>query len=105
MIRRARLYVLPIYLNIVFYPSTILADDDWGLLSARLSPRMTEQQVMAAVGYRPNKVELQTCGGDTPSGPWSCKIFTFGSLYNYLRVTFFEDDSNIWRVNNWTVYP
>jgi hypothetical protein len=103
--RRAWLYVLPVYLNIAFYSGPTNADDDWGLLSARLSPRMTEQQVMGAVGYRPNKVELQTCGGDTSNGAWSCKIFTFGSLYNHLRVTFFEDDSHVWHVNDWSVYP
>jgi hypothetical protein len=35
---------------------------DWGRKSALLEQEMTEQQVMQAVGYRPNKVELTTCG-------------------------------------------
>ena len=103
---RAWLYVLPICLNIILFPNTVHADDDWGLLSAQLSPRMTERQVMAAIGYRPNKVELQTCGSDTPNGPWQCKIFTFGNLHSHLTVRFFEDDSDhLWHVKSWEVYP
>ncbi len=102
MVRQASRYILVVCLSTVLCPGTVHADDDWGLLSARLSPRMTEQQVMVAIGYGPNKVELRTCGGDTPDGPWQCKIFTFGSLYNHLSVTFFEDDFyHLWRVNGW----
>jgi hypothetical protein len=107
-ISRAWFYVLVISLSILILlcPFTVRADDDWGQLSARLSPRMTEGQVMGVIGYRPNKVELQTCGGGSPGGPWQCKIFTFGSVYNHLTVWFFEDNSaDTWRVNNWSVFP
>jgi hypothetical protein len=86
MVRRTWLYVPLMCLNVVVCASTVHADDDWGLLSARLSPRMTERQVMEAIGYRPNKVELQTCGSDTPTGPWQCKLFTFGNLYSHSKV-------------------
>jgi len=81
------------------------SDYDWGAMSGRLSPNATEQQVMSVVGYRPNKVELQTCGADAPNGAWQCKIFTFGNVYSNLRVYFYEDGSDVWRVNSWQVYP
>ena len=103
---RTWLYVLSICLNIVLCTDTVYADDDWGLLSARLSPRMTERQVMQAIGYRPNKVELETCGSQSPSGPWQCKLFTFGGAYSHLTVRFFEDESDhLWHVNSWSVFP
>lgn len=106
MIPRTWIYVLPICLMVILCPFTVHADDDWGLLSARLSPRMTEGQVMQAVGYRPNKVELKTCGSDSANGAWQCKIFTFGGLYSNLTVWFFEDNSaHLWLVNSWSVYP
>jgi len=102
---RARLYILAICLSITFFPSAVSAEDDWGLLSARLAPLMTERQVMTAIGYRPNKVELQTCGRDAAGGSWQCKKFMFGSL-NYNLSVFFENHSDhTWRVNSWFVYP
>jgi hypothetical protein len=103
---RTRVYVLWVCLIIMICPGIGRADDDWGMLSGRLSPRMTENQVMQAVGYRPNKVELKTCGNESPNGPWQCKVFTFGGLYSNLTVLFFDDVSTgLWRVNSWSVYP
>ena len=103
--RRPWLYPLLILLNMV-WATRAFADDEWGVLSGRLSPRMTEQQVMNAIGYRPNKVELKTCGTDSPGGAWQCKIYTFGGLYYHLTVYFQQDDTDqFWRVNSWTVYP
>jgi hypothetical protein len=81
------------------------ADEDWGQLSSKLAPRMTEQQLMQAVGYRPNKVEVQTCGGNTKDGAWMCKIYTFGYPASHLTVRFYEDGVNKWYVNSWDVYP
>jgi uncharacterized protein YecT (DUF1311 family) len=80
------------------------ADADLGCKSIRLRQSMTEQEVMAAIGYRPNKVEMQTCGSHTDH-PWSCKIFTFGSLYENITVYFSEGTSDNWMVNSWSVYP
>jgi hypothetical protein len=65
---------------------------------------MTEEQVMNAMGYRPNKVEMKTCGSDTPH-PWSCKKYTFGGSYNSIMVLFQQDDEGNWVVNGWSVYP
>jgi hypothetical protein len=41
---------------------------DWGQRSALLDVGMTEQQVMQTVGYRPDKVEMRTCGQDSRGG-------------------------------------
>lgn len=80
------------------------ADMDWGCKSMRLRESMTEQEVMTAIGYRPNKVEMHTCGSSTDH-PWSCKKFTFGSLYENITVLFEEDPTGNWIVNSWSVFP
>jgi hypothetical protein len=80
------------------------ADADLGCKSMRLREFMTEQEVMGAIGYRPNKVELDTCGSSTDH-PWSCKKFTFGSLYEHITVYFAEDQIGNWTVNSWSVFP
>ncbi len=77
---------------------------DWGQMSALLNPGMTEQQVIQTIGYRPNKVELETCGQQTSRGAWTCKIHTYGDLYHNLSVTFAEV-GDVWVVNSWHVYP
>ena len=86
------------------------ADVDWGYLSANLRENMTEQEVMNAIGYRPNKVEQNVCGAQTPHS-WDCKIYTFGYCMfpitaGCLTVYFYRDDEEgIWRVNSWNVEP
>jgi hypothetical protein len=75
----------------------------WGQMSAYLRPAMTEEKVSQTLGYRPNKVELQTCGYETAS-PWTCKIYTYGDLYNNLTVTF-RQEGQFWVVNGWHVTP
>lgn len=77
-----------------------------GAKSGRLALDMTEQQVMSAVGYRPNKVEMKTCGERAPHGPWTCKIYTFGGpLDSDLIVYFAVAKDGVWVVNGWDVYP
>ena len=58
--------LLAIGLTYCVVSNAAYSDYDWGAMSGRLSPNATEQQVMSVVGYRPNKVELQTCGADAP---------------------------------------
>jgi hypothetical protein len=68
---------------------------------------MTEQSAINAVGYQPSKAEQQTCGTEAKSGPWTCRILTFGNSYNNLTV--FERDEgdstigHLWVVNHWLV--
>jgi hypothetical protein len=80
------------------------ADADWGCFSARLGEDMTEREVTNTIGYRPNKVEMETCGSQTPR-PWACKVYTFGGFYSRLTVFFHRDDDGTWIVNNWSVSP
>jgi hypothetical protein len=61
---------------------------NWGAKSALIDLGMTEQQVTKTVGSAPNKVETETCGQHTKRGAWTCKIHTYGSASNKLRVWF-----------------
>jgi hypothetical protein len=81
------------------------ADTDWGCKSSRLREDETEQEVIATIGYRPNKVELKTCGSQSRKGPWDCKVYVFGSLDYNLEVLFHQDYEGGWRVNGWFVFP
>lgn len=89
----------------VFPNTTAMAQGvDWGLKSALLEEEMTEAQVMRAVGYRPNKVSLETCGSQSQHGSWSCKILMFGGLNQNLKVLFRKAETT-WIVNSWFVEP
>ena len=66
---------------------------DWGSKSTLLEIRMSIAAVTSVIGYSPNKVEMKTCGSETKTGSWPCKIFTFGSSQNYLVVRFYEDNA------------
>jgi hypothetical protein len=61
---------------------------NWAAKNALLDLGMTEQQVTKTVGSAPNKVEMDTCGQLTKQGAWTCKIHTYGSGFNKLRVWF-----------------
>jgi len=78
---------------------------NWGAKSALLDLGMTEQQVMKAVGYAPNKTEMETCGQQTKTGAWKCKIHTYGLQLNYLKVYFSQTGDGMWRATSWNVYP
>jgi hypothetical protein len=75
---------------------------NWGAKSALLDLGMTEQQVMKTVGTAPNKVDMETCGQHTKRGAWRCKIHTYGSGSNKLRVWFQQSPNDrMWRVVSW----
>jgi len=76
---------------------------DWGPSSHRLSEGMTEQQAIGAIGFSPNKDEQTTCGTQAASGPWTCRILTFGDSYNNLTVFERDDGDQSWVVNHWVV--
>ena len=79
---------------------------DAGLASRKLELGMTEEQLVAAIGRPPNKVDMRTCGQNTPN-PWQCKILTFfgGAMGNNLVVYLEGGLSNLnFRVNSWNVY-
>jgi hypothetical protein len=75
-----------------------------GAASARLDPAMTEQEVVQTVGYRPDKVEMTTCGSATRQ-PWTCRIDTFeSSFFGERLIVFFRQVGGAWVVNNWRVF-
>jgi hypothetical protein len=72
---------------------------NWGAKSALLNLGMTEQQVMKTVGQEPNKVDMETCGQHTKRGAWRCKVHTYGSGSNKLRVWFQQSHNDrMWHV-------
>jgi hypothetical protein len=82
---------------------SLASAEDWGPYSLRLSEGMTEQQAINTVGYLPNRAEQDTCGGNTTSGEWSCRILTFGDRRNNLTI-WERREGEVWLVNNWNVH-
>lgn len=69
--------------------------------SKKLSPGLTEQEVIQRVGAEPNRTELRTCGANSSSGSWQCKIYVYGYGADLLYIYFSSTADGIWRVNNW----
>ena len=105
MMRRSPFWIAAaVLVALVFYESSpAKADVDWGEMSARIQENMTEQQVIQTIGYRPNKVEMKTCG-QTIGKPWDCKVYTFG-IPTYWLMILFHKDGQMWFVDSWSVYP
>ena len=78
--------------------------EDWGSFSLLLSEGMTENQVIQAIGYSPNKAELRTCGAETASGEWTCRIITFRDRGGRLEIFQRRSANDAWVVNSWRVY-
>jgi hypothetical protein len=78
---------------------------DLGYLSLRLNEDMTEYEVLRALGYRPDSIELSTCGQLSDRGSWQCRIWKYWSDYplSLLSVEFYKDRTGAWRVNSWNV--
>jgi hypothetical protein len=75
---------------------------NWGAKSALLDLGMTEHQVTKTVGHAPSKVEMETCGQHTKRGAWRCKVHTYGSGSNKLRVWFQQSPNDrMWRAVSW----
>lgn len=76
------------------------------LATFRLNNGITETEAARILGFLPDQVELQTCGGNTGE-PWTCKVWTYKLVedrypYNstWLNILFYEEYSN-WGVNSW----
>jgi hypothetical protein len=101
---KAAIALAAVICSLVLAAPSLAQNVNWGAKSALLELEMSEQQVMNAVGYRPNKVEMQTCGQQTKDGPWTCKKHTYGVTGNSLTVYFSRADGT-WRAANWSVFP
>jgi hypothetical protein len=102
MIRRVLVLLASVVL--CFIDASFASAMDWGPSSLRLSEGMTEQQAIAALGYQPSRAEVTTCGRDTTSGEWDCRVLTFGNRRNNLVVYERREDES-WIVNSWRVFP
>ena len=74
---------------------------DAGIASSRLQTSMTEEQVINATGWRPDSVQMMTCGGNSP---WQCKVLEFGTqANNKLSVYMIPISPTDSIVNSWRV--
>jgi hypothetical protein len=93
------LFILIVAVELVVATSSSARTIKWGAKSALLNLGMTEQQVTKTVGHEPNKVDMETCGQHTKRGAWTCKIHTYGSGSNKLRVWFQQSPNDrMWHV-------
>ena len=66
---------------------------------------ITESEITRRSGWKPNKVEMSTCGSSTPS-PWTCKVLTFGVNYDNLLIVYMLPDAPGGEaiINTWQVF-
>jgi hypothetical protein len=103
MTRRTIAFFACIVLCWISAPS-LAAATDWGPFSLRLSEGMTEQQAINAVGYQPNRAEVEICGANSKKGPWDCRVLTYGDRHNNLTILE-QRSGDSWVVNGWRVFP
>jgi hypothetical protein len=72
---------------------------DWGKMSLKLKPLMSEQEVFNTLGP-PKSTDLGTYGQATPK-PWACKTLHYSSLLHSLNIQMGMDQAGTWRVNSW----
>jgi hypothetical protein len=68
--------------------------------STQLQQGMSEAEVVYKIG-KPNSISLSTCGTNSPSGPWTCKQYTYSGGGSRLLV-YFSQSAGSWLVNNWS---
>lgn len=77
---------------------------DWQPISARLRQGMTEDQAIAAIGYKPSATEVVTCGA--PGATWECRMLSFdssGSDQQHPLILYEANHQGVWRVDSWNV--
>jgi hypothetical protein len=86
-------------------PTPAAHEKDYNELSSQLKKDMSEEEVAAAIGSAPNKMDLVTCV-DHAGSPWQCKTWIYygGRPRNSLRLVFYQSDHGIWRSVSWQVY-
>jgi hypothetical protein len=78
---------------------------NWQPMSLRLREGMTEDQAIAAIGYKPDTTEVVTCGGSRGAG-WECRMLTFGSSgtdQQHPLIVYEANHQGAWRVDSWNV--
>src|SRR4051812_47140219 len=84
---------------------TIQPQFDAGGASKKLELFMPEKTAIAAIGWEPSKVDIATCGTDTPK-PFTCKILTFGNLLAppfHILAVYLVLVNRGWFVDSWIV--
>jgi hypothetical protein len=76
-------------------------EPNYGQLSLRLNPGMSEQQVLNALGQPTNTKLSTSCGRDVGT-PFTCKIWTYGFFaMNSVVVYFDQNPAGSWVVMAW----
>jgi hypothetical protein len=78
---------------------------DWRPMSLRLREGMTEDQAIAAIGYKPDTTEVVTCEG-TRGAEWECRMLSFGSSgtdRQHPLIVYEANHQGVWRVDSWNV--
>lgn len=76
---------------------------NFAILGAKLDQNIPEADVWKLAAFQPNNVSLTTCGQESKTGAWTCKIETWGAPGSgELSVFFRKNALDVWVVNSWT---
>lgn len=78
----------------VYYSPPVDTRMSTATLSKRLQQGMTEAQV--AEMREPDRISMETCGQNSRTGAWQCKIYHYGSF-----LVAFSAARGSWVVNSW----
>lgn len=94
--------VVAIFVSVVLSScATILISE----ATRKLSPGISESEVISRLGAQPDVVNLSTCGQSTTAGAWTCKVYKYnGPGSDELRIIFEQWPDGIWHVASWQAY-
>ncbi len=76
---------------------------DWRPFGLRLQQGMSESQVIAAIGYAPDRAEVVTCDAER-GGAWECRRLSFdspGFEQHHPLIVYEANQGGVWRVDSW----
>jgi hypothetical protein len=105
MIKR---FLLLAALAVILLPTAVLAASPWEAATLRLERGMTEQMTTSAVGAEPTSSRMETCGQNSGSSPFTCKIVIYGNLYGSQAssglAAIFTQTRRGWSLLGWTPF-
>jgi hypothetical protein len=94
--------LLPAARNVPLPPAAPRCQDV-NCLSGQLRDGMTEAEVVSTFGYRPDTIELGTCGQKSGGSPWRCKTYVYGAQTRRALMILFHNVDGEWTVEGWSV--
>ncbi len=76
---------------------------DWQSVTLRLQQGMNEDRAIAAIGHRPDSVEVIACGVDRGAA-WECRRLSFTSSGSdpHPLIVYEANYGGVWRVDSWS---